>query len=304
VYGKEDVSGVLTAYRDAIQFVHNQTIRYINEGYTPDELVALVKLPDHLAEHPWLGEFYGTVKHAVREIYQGEIGWFNGDPTTLDPITPVDSASRYVELIGGRDKLVREAQKALDREDYQWAAELTTHVIRVNKNDMTARNIKAKSLRALGFKTENTNWRCWYLTSARELEGEGLDFSGRIAAMGVARALPAAIKVEALGLRVAAEKAIDVHVKMGFRFPDVNESYAIEIRRGIAEFHSEMPEGVDVVLTLDDVYLSDILMGLASFEQGIKSGDIKVDGSMDDLIEFFSCFEKPKQAEEIFLTLR
>lgn len=304
VSGKEQVQDVLTAYRDAIQFVHNQTIRFMNEGHTPDELVHLVKLPEHLARHPWLGEFYGTVKHAVREIYQGEIGWFDGDPTTLDPVPPVESAARHVRMMGGRDRIVEEARTALEKGDEQWAAELVTYVIRTDKDDMEARRIKAEALRRLGFKTCNSNWRCWYLTSARELEGAGLDYSGRITAVGVARALPAAVKVEAMGLRLAAERALDLHMIMGFRFPDVNGAYALEIRRGVAEFHARMPEKVDVAMVLDDAYLGDILLGLSTFQEGIETGKIRVEGRLEDLITFLGCFEKPKKQEEILLTLR
>jgi len=171
IRGKEQVSEVLTAYRDAIQFVHNQTIRYMNQGFTPDELVRMITLPGHLARHPWLGEFYGTVKHAIREIYQGELGWFNGDPTTLDPIPPVESASRHVKLMGGRDKVVQEAAEALKSGDCQWAAELATYVIRIDNEDSEACRIKAEALRQLGYQTININWRNWYLTSAQELGG-------------------------------------------------------------------------------------------------------------------------------------
>ncbi len=101
-----------------------------------DELVNLVRLPAHLAKHPWLGEFYGTIKHSVRQIYQGELGWFDGDPTTLDPIPPLESATRYVKLMGGRDKVLQEAQTALDAEDYQWTAEIATFLIRIDNTDM------------------------------------------------------------------------------------------------------------------------------------------------------------------------
>jgi alkyl sulfatase BDS1-like metallo-beta-lactamase superfamily hydrolase len=74
VSGKEAVAETLTAYRDAIQFVYDQTLRHMNKGMIPDELVEVVRLPPHLADHPWLGDFYGGVPHTVRQIYVGEIG--------------------------------------------------------------------------------------------------------------------------------------------------------------------------------------------------------------------------------------
>jgi|GEM_PF-2966677 len=116
VSGKEMIEDLLRSYRDAIQYVHDQTIRNMNKGLTPDELVEVVsKLPPHLANHPWLGEFYGTVKHSVREIYVGYLGWFEGDPTFLDPLPRADRAARYVEQMGGRDAILTAAQKAYRR---------------------------------------------------------------------------------------------------------------------------------------------------------------------------------------------
>jgi alkyl sulfatase BDS1-like metallo-beta-lactamase superfamily hydrolase len=102
IVGYENVQNMLTAYRDAIQFVHDQTIRYMNRGYTPEQLVEVVKLTPHLAEHPWPNEDYGSVKHVVRNIYGGYLGWFQGDPWALDPLPFIQRAERYVKLMGGR----------------------------------------------------------------------------------------------------------------------------------------------------------------------------------------------------------
>jgi len=44
--------------RDAIQFIHDQTVRQMNKGLVPDELVEAVKLPPHLAAFkPWMEEY-------------------------------------------------------------------------------------------------------------------------------------------------------------------------------------------------------------------------------------------------------
>ena len=116
VSGKEKVEEVMRNYRDGIQFVHDQTIRYMNRGMTRDELVAAVKLPQHLASYsPYLREFYGTVSHSVREIYVGYLGWFEGDPVALDPTPPAESARRHVMLMGGRDRVLGEARSSNGR---------------------------------------------------------------------------------------------------------------------------------------------------------------------------------------------
>ena len=177
IVGHAGIQNMLTAYRDAIQYVHDQTIRYMNKGYTPEQLVEVVKLPPHLAEHLWLGEYYGTVKHAVRNIYNGYLGWYQADPWALDPMPYMERASSYVELMGGRDAVVAAAEKAITNGKYTWAAKILTNVIRVDNDDMEARRLKAEAYRQFAYTLVNVNWRNWTLTAVAELDGE-VDLSG------------------------------------------------------------------------------------------------------------------------------
>jgi alkyl sulfatase BDS1-like metallo-beta-lactamase superfamily hydrolase len=101
--GQDEIAELLTSYRDAMQYIHDQTIRLMAHGLTPDELVeAIPALPPRLRDHPWLGEFYGTVAQTVRQIYVNTFGWFEGDPTTLDPLPRRERSARYVAAMGGR----------------------------------------------------------------------------------------------------------------------------------------------------------------------------------------------------------
>jgi len=319
ISGYDEVAGTLTAYRDAIQYVYDQTLRYINKGYLPDDLVEVVKLPAHLAEHPWLGDFYGGVQHSVRQIYNGELGWFNGDPTFLAPTRPVEASQRYVHLMGGRDAVYAAAAKAAETGDHQWAAELTTHIIRINHDDWDARNLKAEALRQIGYTMTNINWRNWYLTSAKELDGS-IDYSMRLdlQAPDLLRAFPTADIINGLRYRLKAEDTLDVNMTMGFRFPDVDESLGLEIRRGIAQFYEHMPDAPDVILEIDRATLIGLLLGELDFggKTGVhpdspqaalaalfESGDAKLTmGTPEDFAKFFSYFEPPS-SEPILLTL-
>jgi len=322
VSGKDEVAATLTAYRDAIQFVYDQTLRYMNLGMTPDELVDVVKLPPHLAEHPWLGDVYGGVSHAVRQIYFGELGWFLGDPTFLDPIRPIESSRRYVEMMGGRDNVLKAAKVAAENGDYQWAAELTTHLVRIDHENWDARNLKADALRQLGYERTNINWRNWYLTSAQELDGT-IDFSKKldIVAPDLLRTFPTSELLNGMRFRLQAENTLDVHMTFGIRLPDIDESYALEIRRGVAQFHESIPEDADVVLEMNRSVLEKILLGEGEIDnQGIdpphpntpqsaligafKSGDAKLTtGTLEDFQKFFSYFD-PLSREPIPITIR
>jgi alkyl sulfatase BDS1-like metallo-beta-lactamase superfamily hydrolase len=189
VIGADNVEEILRNYRDAIQYVHDQTVRHMNKGLTPDELVEAVKLPPHLASfRPWTLEFFGTVSQAVRAIYQGYLGWFEADPAGLAPVPKKESARREVELMGG---------------DPQWAAELATRLIRVDQDDMPARRLKAAAFRSPGYGQINAIWRNWYLSAARELDAE--NFDPMLVQRGIVRAITSPDLVAALPARAFVE---------------------------------------------------------------------------------------------------
>src|SRR5690606_15248486 len=123
-------------YRDAIQYVHDQTIYWINLGYTRDELAEKVVLPEPFASDPWLQEYYGTVAHSVRNIYDGYLGWWEGDPTQLARPGVEAVSEQYVRVMGGRDAVLEEVRNAIDNQNYGWAAEVVTHLINIDPTDM------------------------------------------------------------------------------------------------------------------------------------------------------------------------
>lgn len=171
ISGASEIRTRLTNYRDAIRHVHAETIAGLNRGMTPDQLVDHVHLPDHLAADPWLVEYYGTVEWSVRSIFAGTLGWFDGNATNLSPLSPADRARRLTGLVSER-KLMKAAKKALEKGDYQWAAELADHLIALDadkKATREARTIKADALVGLADGQISANGRNYYLTQAQQI---------------------------------------------------------------------------------------------------------------------------------------
>ncbi|AYC33944.1 MBL fold metallo-hydrolase [Pseudomonas cavernae] len=301
VSGQDKVEEVLRMTRDGIAYVHDQSVRWMNKGLTPDELVEKVKLPPHLAGYtPYLREYYGTVKHSVRQVYNGYLGWFQGDPVDLDPTPPMEKSKRLIEMMGGRDKVLLAAGDAYLKGDYQWAAELASYVIRIDHEDKLARDIKARSFRKLGYANMNINWRNWYLTSATELEGK-LDGDKALKAGQAMRAmflspdmlknLPVREFLQNWVTRVDPDKANDVNLTLGFSFPDIQEDWALEVRRGVVQLHRGIPDGTPLKLTLDKTYLDTVIGGQNSLLKGAVLGDVKVDGNLFEIKRFLGCFD-------------
>ena len=169
IIGQEEVKQVLTDFRDAVQFVHDKTVEGMNKGLTPDQLVDYVRLPKHLAEKDYLVEYYGNVQWSVRSVFNGYLGWFDGNPSNLFPLTPREEALRIAKLAGGKDVLLERAREALEASDCQWAAQLADYLLALDDEAPDAKRIKADALTKLAENCVTATGRNYYLTVARQL---------------------------------------------------------------------------------------------------------------------------------------
>lgn len=169
LFGREVVRQTLTDYRDAIRFVVDKTIEGMNKGIGPDELVDYVRLPPHLADRPYLQEYYGVVAWSVRGLYAGLLGWFDGNPANLFPHSPLEKARRVSQLAGGTDRLLDAMERAVSDEDHQWALELADTLLTLGFHSDAANTTKRNALRALADKQTNASARNYFLSSAKEL---------------------------------------------------------------------------------------------------------------------------------------
>lgn len=169
ISGAANISAALTAYRDGIKSVLDQTLDGMRKGERPDELVQHVKLPASLAENPYLQEFYGTVAWSVRAIYTDYVGWFDGNAANLFPLAAPERATKIVALAGGVDRVTASARTAIAAGQFQWAAELSDYVLAVDATNVDAKRLKAQALTELGERQISANARNYYLSAAQFL---------------------------------------------------------------------------------------------------------------------------------------
>ncbi|MCB1057648.1 MAG: MBL fold metallo-hydrolase, partial [Acidobacteria bacterium] len=267
---RDNIQRLLTNFRDAIQFTHDQTVRLMNLGYKPDQLAERVRVPDVLLDdlesiEPWpnapgdttmrgpvqpedyLLPFYGSVAQGVRETYSGYVGWFDGDPVNLEPVPPQEAAKRLAATMAAGQDPVSAARQALSQGEYQWAAELATIAIEADPSNVDARQAKAQAFMALSERALNPNWSDWYATAANELlDQPGTCFLpfvqvGLISPVTQA-AVPLENLVESLSLSLEGQKAAEAGVRetLGLWIQPTRqdfgvEGFTVELRHGIAE---------------------------------------------------------------------
>lgn len=298
VIGQAEVARVLTLYRDQIQFVHDQTVRRMNQGLSPAELAQSVTLPGHLSEEkPWGRQYYGTVKHAVRNIYGGYEGWFHGDPVALDPTPSAEYARRLIALMGGRDKVLAAARGALAGGDAQFAAELTTYLVHLNTKDMDARHIKGAAFRKLGYAQMNASWRNYYLVSAMELDDQipaAIYLRAVAKILGAAmKALPGENQLALLPVRLKAEQTLTQDVRAAVRYLDTGEEFSLHLRRGVLEVARRPATSPAFRIEVTRLALGEVLAG-GRLDEQIKAGGIKIAAGDPALVtRFFGWFEVP-----------
>jgi uncharacterized sulfatase len=171
ILGQKAATSALKNYSEAIRSVYDQTVEGINAGKSPEQIAHEVELPEHLREQPYLTEYYGSIHHAVRNIYVGLLGWYDGNPTTLNPLASKTKARKMADLAGGTAALTRKMNAALEAKDYQWALELSDCVKWLDDADRDqARKVKIAALRGLAAREYNAPNRNYYLSYANELE--------------------------------------------------------------------------------------------------------------------------------------
>jgi len=259
IQGKDHITETVVRYRDATQYLWDQSIRLINKGYTPVELQhALKDLPDHLYEPPYSVPMYGTPITTVPEFFTGWVSWFNGDATDLFPSKPKAKADRFVALMGGADAVLDAAKTAHSEGDHQFAAELAQLVVRAEPDNEDAKLVKAAALRARGYQELNPIARSWYLTGALELEG-ALDSNAILAAMMGMLAAEQSGKDLVGGWRylLDAEAAGDTQIAVGLRITDTGEEITVRLRNSVIVVDDGIAGDTDAVVEATTTSLAD-----------------------------------------------
>ncbi len=295
ISGAEEIQRVLTDYRDAIQYVHDQTVRGMNQGLTPDELVETVRLPPHLAASPYLHELYGTVEWSVRSVFDGYLGWFDGNPTRLDPHPPGERARRFAELAGGEAVLLERAVAAAESSDHRWVLELTDHLLLLDPDNATARDLRVAALIALGEASSNPNARHYYMTAAAELRDgwtAGLTLQPTPA---VVHDTPLAAIFGAMAVKLDPVASAAIDRQTTFVFPDTGEVYSVHVRRGVAEVQPRRLDEPDLMVTVDSTVWKEIVAELRSPAAAIATGKLDVDGGVLELRRFLALFREGEE---------
>ena len=296
--GEENISRELTNYRDAIQFVHDQTVQYMNKGLTPGEIKELVKLPTHLAEDPYLQQIYGQVDRDIYEIFWWYRGYFTGKCRDLYTHSPQDEAEMAAELAGGVEELAEKARQALDKGKAEWALELADDVLLLDPENTGARDTKNQSIITLAEKTFNAQERNYllseYLVETGQIKMQQRGFAAiddRFVPF-----MPMNDLLRIMAVRLNATKSLEKDMTVALRLMEMKNGsetseYSLHVRMGVLEALPKPAENAEFTVITDSLVWKKLGLGKLDPHDAIENGEVTITGGEPEAFyEFMGLF--------------
>jgi alkyl sulfatase BDS1-like metallo-beta-lactamase superfamily hydrolase len=302
-WGRERILEFLTLQRDLYAYLHDQTLRLLNQGYVGAEIAEQIQLPPALEEAWHTHGYYGSVSHNVKAVYQRYMGWFDGNPAHLWEHPPVEQAHRYVEFMGGAEAVLAKSRQSFEAGDFRWVATVVNHVLFADPRNEQARALQAETYEQLGYGSENGTWRNFYLMGAHELRQGNIGSPTVAASPDLVMALTIDQLFDSLAIRVIGPKAWDEHLVLDWVVTDRAERVRLELRNGVLTHRrvSSDAEGADVAFALATPVLKQLLMGTRPLAALAEAGEVAVTGDPGALGALVGLLATPDPAFEIVL---
>ena len=250
-WGNQVVNEYLVNTAAVYKFINDQTLTYINQGYTSDEISNMIELPEALAKNWYTRQYYGTVAHNSKAVYQKYMGWYDANPVNLNPLMPSESAKKWVEYLGDMDAVLRMAKADFDKGEYQWVAEITNTIVYADPTNEAARLLCADALEQLGYQAESGPWRNAYLTAALELRyGNQAMNAAQTKSSGFVLQMTAEMMFDYMGILMDKDALADKDFTINVTLTDVNEQHVLHVKNGVLLVYEDAQRtNADVSLT-------------------------------------------------------
>lgn len=294
IWGSERVQQYLGLQRDLYKYLHDETLRFANHGLTPIEIAEEIKLPDSLARVFANRDYYGTVNHNVKAIYQLYFGWFDANPANLHPLPPEQSATKYVEFMGGADSIVEKATVCYEQGEFRWVAQVLNHVVFAEPKHQQARELLARACTQMGYQAESGPWRDFYLTGAQELRNGApkVEIKASAGSVDTLKAVPINLFFDLLAVRLNGPKAANMDLAINFIFPDSNEKLYITVSNGVLNYVNEVTDpNCENAIHLPRAQWNEFAAYNITLETLLENDAVSIKGDKNTVVELFSIMD-------------
>jgi alkyl sulfatase BDS1-like metallo-beta-lactamase superfamily hydrolase len=293
VWSSERVARYLAVQRDLYKYIHDQSVRMLNQGMVPGDIAENLQLPPSLAQEWSARGYYGTLRHNARAVYQKYLGWYDANPAHLDPLPPKAQARRTIEYMGGIERVLERARADYARGEYRWVAWVMNEAVQAEPANAAARALAADAFEQLGYQAEAGTWRDAYLAGAQELRNGPPRAAGPSSfTPDTLRAVTTDLFFDFLGVRLNGPRAAGKRTVLNWRFTDTHQDYVLNLENATLTYLPQRQAArADATLTLTRATLDDIVLRKTTFPDAVKSGAIQVEGSAAKLFELLQLLD-------------
>ncbi len=262
-WGNELIREYMTNTAAVYKFINDQTLFYINQGYTSNEIAHMIELPEALEKVWYTRQYYGTLEHNSKAVYQKYMGWYDANPIHLNALSPTDYALKLVEYLGDTQRVLEMAREDFARGEYQWVAEITNALVFADPENLDARYLCADALEQLGYQTESGPWRNAYLTAARDLRHGSVQFSMKAGAKkAILAQMSTPLMLDYFGICLDSSAAQDLNFTANLIVTDTSEQFCLIIKSGVLLYQENViTDDADVTWTMPKAGLFAIMQG-------------------------------------------
>ncbi|MFO1115357.1 MAG: alkyl sulfatase dimerization domain-containing protein [Beijerinckiaceae bacterium] len=294
VWGGAKIADHLRKQRDLYKFMHDQSVRLLNHGYTPTEIAERLKLPPSLAANWATRGYYGTLSHNAKAVYQKYLGWYDANPAHLSPLPAVEQAKKTIAYMGGAEAVLTKAREDFAKGEYRWVASVMSDLVFADPSNRAARELGADALEQLGYQAEGGTWRNAYLTGAQELRvGLPKGSAPSTVSPDFLRAIPSDLLFDFIGVRLNADKAEGKKLSFNWTFTDTNEQFVVNLENSaLTVIMGKQDPDAHASLTLKRATLDQIFLKQRGLFDVVKSGDISLKGNPLRVAEFMGLLDE------------
>lgn len=291
-WGSANVQTALTNQRNIYRYVHDQTLRQANQGATMLEIAENIGEPDFAATDFGVRDYYGTMNHNSKAVYQRYFGWWDGVPAHYHELPPVQASQKYVAAMGGADKAIAVGEAAFAAGEYRWAATVFNHVVFADPANEAAKNWLASTYEQLGFQAEAGTWRNIYLTGAMELrQGHKRGDATATTNARVMNSIPAIALFDAMAARFNPAKMAGNGGIIQFTFPDRSEAVSVDLGKSVMFPRGGTNDNATAHVTVNRADFTRLLMQDITAQKLIASGAMKVQGKPELMAAMFGALD-------------
>ena len=292
-WGRAAAVEYLEKQRDLYKYIHDQTLRLANHGYTKEEIAEEIRLPNSLYTDFSCRDYYGTISHNSKAVYVKYLGYFDGNPAHLNPLPRADAAKHYVSYMGGADAILEKAKESYDKGEYRWVAEVLNHLVMAKPDHIAARALLADCCEQLGYQAESGPWRNFYLTGALELRNGIPEARDSKVAPGMAAGMPLSNVFQAMAVRLNGPKADGVQMAFNLNFTDTGQKYLMTVKNAVLHaFADRQGAGADAMLELSSPDFKAMMMGAVTVADLMAEEKLKIEGDGEKLATFSALFDR------------